>query len=77
MHSGKYPMRRGRTVLPFNWLLLTDGVIYPRFGDMKAVASASDNIIGLYKDYRVNTVRLDQLPYLVEGIHCFTEEVPA
>lgn len=60
-----------------NWLLVNGGVIFPQFGDKKADAAALNTICGLYKDRRVKTVRLDELPFLGGGIHCSTQEVPA
>jgi agmatine deiminase len=60
-----------------NWLLVNGGVIFPQFGDKKADAAALTIIRDLYRDRRVKTVRLDQLPFLGGGIHCSTQEVPA
>jgi agmatine deiminase len=60
-----------------NWLLVNGGVIFPQFGDKKADAAALNTICGLYKDRRVKTVRLDELPFLGGGIHCSAQEVPA
>lgn len=60
-----------------NWLLVNGGVIFPQFGDEKADAAALKIIRDLYKDRRVITVRLDELPFLGGGIHCSTQEVPA
>ena len=60
-----------------NWLLVNGGVIFPQFGDKKADAAALKIIRDLYKDRRVMTVLIDQLPFLGGGIHCSTQEVPA
>lgn len=59
-----------------NWLLVNNGVIFPQFGDKKADSAALKVIRELYKDRRVVTVRLDELPFAGGGIHCSTQEVP-
>lgn len=60
-----------------NWLLVNDGVIFPQFGDKQADAAALKIIRELYKDRRVATVYLRELPFAGGGIHCSTQEVPS